>query len=110
MLTTDTEERVISECLSRVAAGRSSAGTLPAVIAAKDIQKIFRQYNIEGIQLQTNDAQSVSLWVKEINDQCADGSDNLILLYKPQVVEPEGELQGSLNKKDFCVCIQTSFC
>ena len=79
-------------------------------IAAKDIQKIFRQYNIEGIQLQTNDAQSVSLWVKEINDQCADGSDNLILLYKPQVVEPEGELQGSLNKKDFCVCIQTSFC
>jgi len=36
-LTTDTEERVISECLSRVAAGRSSAGTLPAVIAAKDI-------------------------------------------------------------------------
>ncbi|XP_065887040.1 integrator complex subunit 4-like isoform X2 [Dysidea avara] len=36
-LTTDTEERVISECLSRVAVGRSSTGTLPAVIAAKDI-------------------------------------------------------------------------
>jgi len=51
----------------------------------------------------------VSLWVKGINDQCADGSDNPILLYKPQGVEPEGELQGSLNKEDFCVCIQTSF-
>ena len=37
-LTTDTEEKVISECLSRVAVGRSSTGTLPAVItAAKDI-------------------------------------------------------------------------
>ena len=75
----------------------------------QDIQNIRRQYNIEGIQLHTNDAQSVSLWVKGINDHCTDGSDNPILLYKPQAVEPEGELQGSLNKEDFCVCIQTSF-
>jgi len=35
---TDTDERIVSECLSRVAAGtRSCTGTLPAVIAAKDI-------------------------------------------------------------------------
>jgi len=51
----------------------------------------------------------VSLLVKGINDQCVDGTDNPILLYKPQGVEPEGEPQGLLSKDDFCICMQTSF-
>ena len=79
------------------------------LISRQDIHNIRRQYNIEGIELHANDAQSVSLWVKGINDQCMDSSDNPILLYKPQGVESECELQGALNKEDFCICIQTSF-
>jgi len=34
---------------------------------------------------------------------------NPILLYKPQGVEPEGELQGLLSKDNFYACMQTSF-
>jgi len=51
----------------------------------------------------------VSLLVKGINDQCVDGNDNLILLYKLQGVEPEGELHGLLSKDNFFACMQTSF-
>ena len=78
------------------------------LISRQDIHNIRQQYNIEGIKLHADDAKSVSLWVQSINNHCNSDSDNPILLFKPQGVEPE-ECLKDLNVDDFLICIQTAF-
>lgn len=69
-------------------------------VTKKDLRNIGTSFNLfNSERLHSNDATSVDLWVKGINEM----EDNLpVLIYKPQ-----GERFANLEDKDFCLVIMT---